>query len=100
MISCIIAHAIGPRKTLRKAGFRTRLATAPLPARTIPCAAREWQRLDHGHGDYRPESKAAPVALWGERLPIQRCTVHKHRNLLAHAPKRLHDELTEDYRGH
>ncbi len=24
--------------------------------------------------------------------------VHKHRNLLAHAPKTLHDELTEDYR--
>lgn len=38
------------------------------------------------------------VALRGEGLPIQRCTVHKHRNLLAHGPKRLHDELTEDYR--
>jgi putative transposase len=25
-------------------------------------------------------------------------TVHKHRNLLGHAPKHLHDELTEDYR--
>jgi putative transposase len=25
-------------------------------------------------------------------------TVHKHRNLLAHAPKRLHDEMTNDYR--
>ena len=29
---------------------------------------------------------------------MQRCTVHKHRNLLAHAPKQMHDELTEDYR--
>ena len=38
------------------------------------------------------------MALWGEALPIQRCTVHKHRNLLAHAPKHMHDELTEDYR--
>jgi putative transposase len=38
------------------------------------------------------------VALWGDKLPTQRCTVHKHRNLLAHAPKHLHDELTEDYR--
>jgi hypothetical protein len=28
---------------------------------------------------------------------IQRCTVHKHRNLLAHAPERLHDEITADY---
>jgi len=25
-------------------------------------------------------------------------TVHKHRNLLAHAPKHMQDELTEDYR--
>jgi len=42
--------------------------------------------------------EAALVALWGDDLPIQRCTVHKHRNLLAHAPKHMHDELTEDYR--
>lgn len=42
--------------------------------------------------------EAALVALWGEELPVQRCTVHKHRNLLAHAPKLLHDELTADYR--
>jgi hypothetical protein len=26
-----------------------------------------------------------------------RCTVHKHRNLLAHAPERLHEEITADY---
>jgi transposase-like protein len=31
------------------------------------------------------------------RRRIQRCTVHKHRNLLAHAPERLHDEITADY---
>jgi len=28
---------------------------------------------------------------------MQRCTVHKHRNLLAHAPERLHDEISADY---
>ena len=28
---------------------------------------------------------------------VQRCTVHKHRNLLAHAPKKLHDEISADY---
>ena len=28
---------------------------------------------------------------------MQRCTVHKHRNLLAHAPERLHEEITSDY---
>jgi hypothetical protein len=28
---------------------------------------------------------------------VQRCTVHKHRNLLAHAPRRLHEALSNDY---
>jgi putative transposase len=36
------------------------------------------------------------AALWPE-LPTQRCTVHKHRNLLAHAPEALHEEITADY---
>jgi transposase-like protein len=48
--------------------------------------------------DGAPGLEAALVALWGDDLPIQRCTVHKHRNLLAHAPKHMQDELTEDYR--
>lgn len=43
---------------------------------------------------------ALPEALRTTWPPIriQRCTVHKLRNLLAKAPRRLHDELTEDYR--
>jgi len=45
-----------------------------------------------------PGLEAALVALWGDDLPIQRCTVHKHRNLLAHAPKHMHDAVTEDCR--
>ena len=36
------------------------------------------------------------AAVW-DGVPVQRCTVHKHRNLLAHAPERLHDEITADY---
>jgi putative transposase len=36
--------------------------------------------------------------VWPEAL-VQRCTVHKHRNLLAHAPERLHDEISSDYNG-
>lgn len=48
--------------------------------------------------DGAPGLEAALVALWGEDLPIQRCTVHKHRNLLGHAPKQMQEELTEDYR--
>ena len=39
----------------------------------------------------------ALAALW-PTVPLQRCTVHKHRNLLAHAPERLHEELSNDYR--
>src|ERR1700733_11266499 len=38
----------------------------------------------------------ALAALWTE-APVQRCTVHKHRNLLAHAPDRLHEEISADY---
>ena len=38
----------------------------------------------------------ALTALWSD-VPTQRCTVHKHRNLLAHAPQRLHDEVSADY---
>jgi hypothetical protein len=30
-------------------------------------------------------------------VPVQRGTVHKHRNLLAYAPERLHEEITADY---
>jgi len=38
----------------------------------------------------------AIAALWSD-MPVQRCTVHKHRNLLAHAPKKLCDEISADY---
>jgi len=38
----------------------------------------------------------AIAAIW-DSVPVQRCTVHKHRNLLAHAPERLHEEITADY---
>ena len=32
------------------------------------------------------------AVLWRDML-VHRCTVHKHRNLLAHAPARLHEEV-------
>lgn len=60
--------------------------------------ARGLKRPEFVIVDGAPGLEAALVALWGDDLLIQRCTVHKHRNLLAHAPKHLHDELTEDYR--
>lgn len=46
--------------------------------------------------DGAPGLDKALAALWSEAL-VQRCTVHKHRNLLAHAPDRLHDEISADY---
>jgi putative transposase len=46
--------------------------------------------------DGAPGLENAIAAVWNG-VPVQRCTVHKHRNLLAHAPERLHDEITADY---
>src|SRR5215207_2738854 len=46
--------------------------------------------------DGAPGLESALAAVW-DGVPLQRCTVHKHRNLLAHAPKRLYDEITADY---
>jgi transposase-like protein len=46
--------------------------------------------------DGAPGLEKALAALWPE-VPTQRCTVHKHRNLLAHAPDRLHEEVSADY---
>ena len=41
--------------------------------------------------------RAALAECW-PKVVVQRCTVHKLRNLEAHAPKRLHDELRQGYR--
>ena len=46
--------------------------------------------------DGAPGLEKAIAAVW-DGVPVQRCTVHKHRNLLAHAPERLHEEITADY---
>jgi len=59
----------------------------------IACGLRtpEFLITDGGAGLER-----ALAALWPD-VPAQRCTVHKHRNLLAHAPDALHEEVTADY---
>jgi len=46
--------------------------------------------------DGAPGLEKAIAAVW-DSVPVQRCTVHKHRNLLAHAPERLHEEIGADY---
>ena len=40
--------------------------------------------------------EAALASLWDD-VPVQRCTVHKERNLLAHAPKHLHDAIKAEF---
>jgi len=54
--------------------------------------------------DGAPGLEKALAALW-PATAVQRCTVHstlvnkrRHRNLLAHAPERLHEEISNDYR--
>jgi putative transposase len=47
--------------------------------------------------DGNPGLRAALRTQWPQ-LPIQRCTNHKLRNLLAKAPAHLREELAEDYR--
>jgi putative transposase len=71
-------------------------------------SSEAWRRvLDDliGRGLRRPELlivdggqglEKAIAAVW-DGVAVQRCTVHKHRNLLAHAPERLHEEVTADY---
>jgi putative transposase len=46
--------------------------------------------------DGAPGLDKAIAAVW-EGVSVQRCTVHKHRNLLSHAPERLHEEIANDY---
>ncbi|MBO0764368.1 MAG: transposase [Hyphomicrobiaceae bacterium] len=47
-------------------------------------------------GDGSPGLEKALRTVWRDP-PIQRCTVHKLRNLIAHAPKRLAEETAADY---
>jgi putative transposase len=71
-------------------------------------SAEAWRSvLDDliGRGLRRPEFlivDGAPglekaIAVVCDGALVQRCTVHKHRNLLAHAPERMHEEIGADY---
>jgi putative transposase len=58
--------------------------------------ARGLRRPEFLIVDGAPGLENAIAAVW-DGVPVQRCTVHKHRNLLAHAPERLHEEIAADY---
>src|SRR4051812_24044056 len=57
---------------------------------------RGLQRPEFLIVDGAPGLDKAIASVWNG-VPVQRCTVHKHRNLFAHAPERLHEEITADY---
>lgn len=59
-------------------------------------ANRGLKRIDMAIIDGNKGLERALLELW-PKLPIQRCTVHKLWNLIAHAPKSLHDEVKADY---
>ena len=58
--------------------------------------ARDLRQPEFLIVDGAPGLEKAIAAVWNG-VPLQRCTVHKHRNLLSHAPERLHEEITADY---
>ena len=58
--------------------------------------ARDLRRPEFLIVDGAPGLEKAITAVWNG-VPVQRCTVHKHRNLVAHAPERLHEEITADH---
>ncbi len=60
--------------------------------------ARGLRRPEFVIVDGAPGPEAALTRLWGGDPPVQRRTVHRHRNLPGHAPKRLHDEIGNDCR--
>jgi putative transposase len=59
-------------------------------------AARGLKKPDLTIVDGAPGLEKALTSLWAD-IPIQRCTVHKLRNLIAHAPKKLAEEIAADF---
>src|SRR5215475_8105390 len=57
---------------------------------------RGLQRPELAIVDGAPGLEKALASLWSDLL-VQRCTVHKLRNLIAHAPKRLAEEIRSDF---
>jgi Transposase, Mutator family len=85
-------------------------------ARKCSWLSKHGRRQHRGLASARRSCRARPTAVgipdrrrraWAREcdrggldgVPVQRCTVHKHRNLLAHAPERLHEEISADYNG-
>jgi putative transposase len=59
-------------------------------------AARGLRKPDLAIVDGAPGLEKALTSLWAD-ISLQRCTVHKLRNLIAHAPKKLAEEIAADF---
>ena len=59
-------------------------------------AARDLTKPELAIVDGAPGLEKALTSLWAD-IPIQRRTVHKLRNLIAHAPKKLAEEIAADF---
>jgi putative transposase len=59
-------------------------------------AARGLRKPELAIVDGAPGLEKALTSLWSD-IPIQRCTVHKLRDLIAHAPKKLAEEIAADF---
>src|SRR3954464_5794728 len=94
------AGAPRPGNAVRRGGRQRHgepgLAQVPALAKAgVQSDWEAWQKRDLAHDDIvrvildgtvvSAGLEAALSALW-PTVPVQRCTVHKHRNLLAHAP--------------
>ena len=66
--------------TLLLAGLAMMVALIPLGVRVLDRATVTRVAVT------APEAALAAVDMLWPEVPTQRCTVHKHRNLLAHAP--------------
>ena len=95
-----VLMAIGVRETGEKVLLSLRLAggesTAAWKAFVEDLASRGLKAPLLTMVDGSPALRAAVRALWPEAL-VQRCTVHKLRNLLAHAPRHAHEAVKEDF---
>ena len=95
-----VLMAIGVRETGEKVLLSLRLAggetTAAWRAFVEDLAARRMKAPILAIVDGSAALRAAVEALWPEAL-VQRCAVHKLRNLLAHAPRHAHEAVREDF---
>jgi len=80
-VAGVTGHRHGSRtRTLTGTFGKTEIAVPRARLNTPDGKTTEWKSGGSG-------LESAIAAVW-DSVPVQRCTVHKHRNLLAHGPPR------------